>query len=149
MSRCKNSFATVLSVINFIIILCLGVFIALNATDVFKANNTEIKSDEKYVIYIGTNDKDTYKQEISTEQAKNIVDSICVKYTDGFTSLQANGGWVDETNTLTQENTLIYVFYEISQEQLENIMDDILEQLNQNSILIEKQQSLYTYYNGE
>lgn len=103
----------------------------------------------KYVLYIGTNDKDTYQQEIPTEEAKEIVNSICTKYTGGYTASDAKGGWVDETDTLTQENTLVYAFYDITEDQLVCIMNDVLLELNQNSILVEKQHAVYTYYSGQ
>lgn len=106
------------------------------------------KKDGKYILYIGTNDKDTYTQEIPMEEAKNIVNEICVKYVDGYTVSDAKGAWVDETDTLTQENTLVYIFYDVTEEQLEKIMDEVLRELNQNSILIEYQKTEYSYYSG-
>ena len=86
---------------------------------------------------------------ISTEEAREIVNEICIKYVDGYTASEAKGGWVDETDTLTQENTLVYAFYEVTEEQLVNIMEEILTALNQNSILLEKQEAIYTYYSGK
>ena len=56
---------------------------------------------------------------------------------------------MDGTDTLTQENTLVYAFYEVTEEQLVNIMEEILTALNQNSILLEKQEAIYTYYSGK
>lgn len=100
----------------------------------------------KYLLYIGINDKDTYKQEISTEEARNIVNSICAKYSGGYTVSDAKGGWVDETATLTQENTFVYVLYDVTEEQLVSIMDEVLMKLNQSSILVEKQDVVYRYY---
>lgn len=40
----------------------------------------ETASQGKYVLYIGTNDKDTYTQQIPLEQAETIVSGICSKY---------------------------------------------------------------------
>ena len=60
----------------------------------------------------------------------------------------AKGGWVDEKNILTEENTLIYSFYEASEEQIMQIMDDVLKELNQNSILITHGQENSAYYYG-
>ena len=34
----------------------------------------------QYVMYVGTNDKDTYKPEHTEEEARDIVDKICLKY---------------------------------------------------------------------
>ena len=111
--------------------------------------NQQMETGEKYILYIGTNDKDTYTQLIPTEEARGKVNAICAKYVGGYTVSDARGGWVDETDTLTQENTLVYSFYEVTEEQLRQIMDDVLKELNQNSILVEKQEAVYTYYSGE
>lgn len=109
----------------------------------------EMQTGEKYLLYIGLNDKDTYQQEITTEDARRTVNTICAKYADGYTASDASGGWVDQTGTLTQENTLVYAFYDISEEQLVCLMDDVLVALNQNSILVEKQQTHSIYYSGK
>lgn len=123
-----------------------------------KSRNTEVcictKSDEntvyyKYVLYVGLNDKDTYSQKISTEEATEIVNNICLKYTDGYTVSEAKGGWTDETGVVTRENTLVYSFYDISEVQITSIMDEILVELNQNSVLLETQNTYYTYYSGK
>lgn len=109
----------------------------------------QMETGDKYILYIGTNDKDTYTQLIPTEEARDKVNAICTRYVDGYTASDARGGWVDETDTLTQENTLVYLFYGVTNEQLKMIMDDVLVELNQNSILVEKQNAVYTYYSGE
>lgn len=106
----------------------------------------QMTAGEKYVLYIGLNDKDTYEQEISTEEARAIVNAVCAEYTEGYTASDAVGGWVDETDRLTQEQTLVYAFYDITEEQLISIMDEVLVRLNQNTLLLERQQAVYTYY---
>ena len=102
----------------------------------------------KYVLYIGTNDKDTYAQKIPTDKAKDIVNRICVKYIGGYTAQDAKGGWVDETGKLTQENTLVYSLNGVSENQVISIMNDVLKALNQDSILVEVQNVDYAYYKG-
>ena len=77
-----------------------------------------------------------------------MVNAICAKYVEGYTASDAKGGWVDETDTLTQENTLVYSFYNIKEEQLIQVMDEVREKLNQNSILVERQEAVYMYYYG-
>lgn len=115
-------------------------------TTVDSVLSKQMDTGDKYIIYIGTNDKDTYQQEISTEDARNMVNAICAKYVDGYTASDAKGGWVDKTDTLTQENTLVYSFYNVKEETLIQVMDEVLEKLNQNSILVERQEAVYTYY---
>lgn len=103
----------------------------------------------KYVLYIGLNDKDTYSQLISAEEAKKIVNGICTKYVDGYTVMEANGGWVDETGALTEEMSLVYTFSNVEESAVISIMDEVLVALNQNSILVEKQDQFFTFYSGK
>jgi hypothetical protein len=155
----KNSIVLTLLLLNIIATLVLtGLFslhmnshndIAINSNFTPKLIDYSSSQKGKYTLYIGTNDKDTYIQEISTEDAKNIINSICVEYVGGYTSQEATGGWIDETNTLTMENTLIYHFYDVTEDQIISIMNDVLIKLNQKSILIEAQDVNYTYYYGD
>ncbi len=103
----------------------------------------------KYILYIGTNDKDTYKQEIPTEEADRIIKEISSKYVEGYTAFRANGGWVDEKGILTQEVTLVYEYADVSEETIRAIMDELLIQLNQNAILVEREDVSMQYYYGE
>ena len=120
----------------------IGYLVVQNTQETQKNNTAEsilsdqMETGEKYIIYIGTNDKDTYQQEIPRNEARDMVNAICAKYVEGYTASDAKGGWVDETDTLTQENTLVYSFYNIKEEQLIQVMDEVREKLNQNSIHI-------------
>jgi len=103
----------------------------------------------QYILYIGTNDKDTYEQVISTADAINIVNSICAKYVDGYTVSKAKGGWIDEKGILTQENTLVYTFTGVKETEIVAIMREILIAMNQNSILVERKNVSKTFFNGK
>ena len=109
----------------------------------------EDAEDGRYVLYIGLNDKDTYEQIIPTDEARDIVNQICTKYVEGYTASEANGGWVDETGTLTEESTLVYILSDAHEEDVIAIMDEVLAALNQNSILVERQEYVYSFYNGK
>ena len=102
----------------------------------------------KYVLYIGLNDKDTCSQIIPTEEAKEIVNGICVKYAEGYTVTEANGGWIDEAGALTEEVSLVYTITNAEEADVVSIMDEVLTALNQNSILVEQQEITCTYYSG-
>ena len=141
----------IISVINLAAVICLSVYIFYTPknNDSDKFLGEDIEKTSKYTLYIGTNDKDTYTQVIPLDKAKDIVDKICVKYTGGFTGFDAVGGWTDEKNNFTHENTLVYVLYDVTEEQLKNIMDDTLKELNQNSILVETNDTEHIYYDGK
>ena len=151
----KHGIRAVILLLVFNLLLSGGIIGYLAAKNVRETEpeagllTASMDSGTKYLLYIGTNDKDTYKQEIPTEEAKEIVNSICARYAGGYTASDAKGGWVDETDTLTQENTLVYAFYDVTEDQLICIMNDVLRELNQNSILVEEQYAVYTYYSGQ
>jgi hypothetical protein len=106
-------------------------------------------SEPEYVLYIGTNDKDTYKSEIPYDECVSDVTDICLDHVDGFTISEARGVWKDDTGTSTFENTIVCRFDGANEEQINAICDDVLTALNQNSILIEKQNGEDTYYTGK
>lgn len=103
----------------------------------------------KYVLYIGLNDKDTSSQIISAEEAKEIVNGICAKHVDGYTVMEANGGWVDETGALTEELSLVYTLSNAEEADVVLIMNEVITALNQKSIFVERQDISYTYYSGK
>jgi len=103
----------------------------------------------KYTLFIGLNDKDTYEQEIPSEEAERIMTDIALKYVDGFTVHSARGTYKDEKGVITNENSLVVEVSNASEQQIKDIMDEILEELNQNSILLEKQRINSEFYEGE
>jgi hypothetical protein len=145
-------FRTVVILILVLEMLVLSGVVLYLATDKTsggsQALDYQYSENGKYVLYIGLNDKDTYEQIIPTEEAKTIVNNICAKYLGGYTVSEANGGWVDETGTLTEETSLVYSLSEADEADIVQIMDEVLKALNQNSILVERQDLLYTYYSG-
>jgi hypothetical protein len=102
----------------------------------------------KYTLYIGLNDKDTYQQEISTEDAERVVTAIVLNYVDGFTQMMAKGVFKDDTGVITYENSLIYEFLDAHEEQITKIMDEVLVALNQTSILVERAKVDFEFYEG-
>ena len=101
-----------------------------------------------YTLYIGTNDKDTYKQEIPTEEAKHIVDEICTKYVNGFTVQDSIGTWNDENDVITHETTIMCYLDDIDEETLHRICEEIRVALNQNTVLIQKEYTALDFYAG-
>ncbi|NLL41838.1 MAG: DUF3574 domain-containing protein [Firmicutes bacterium] len=93
----------------------------------------------KYTLYIGLNDKDSYRQEIPTEEAEALVEGIILKYADGFTRILAKGAYTDGAGVVTFEDSLIYELLFTTEEQVSKIIDEVLAALNQDSVLVERQ----------
>jgi hypothetical protein len=99
-------------------------------------------------MYVGTNDKDTYQPEHSQEEARDIVDQVCLKYFEGYTLQDATGAWTDETGAITHEYTLVCYFDDADKDTVHKAADDIITALNQNSVLIEENQIGMEFYSG-
>lgn len=106
------------------------------------------RADKEYVLYIGLNDKDEYTQLISTEDAENEIRKIFMQYLDGYTVMSAEGIWVDEKGVPTTERMLVCSVYGAEEQDILQIMDAVLEELNQNTILLEERSVTYIYYGG-
>lgn len=80
-----------------------------------------------YSVYIGMNDKDTHKQEISTENFKNIIG----KAFENCTILETTGFYKGE-----QEKSLQVIVYGIDAKTVMMKINELKKTLNQESILI-------------
>lgn len=142
----KNKLTLIVG-IQFVIIAVIVIFLIV--TNFISGHSLDkfYKSD-CYTLYIGLNDKNTYKQEISTDTAIAIVDDICTRYVDGFTMFEAKGCWTDDKGTIMKENTLVYMFYDTTEESLTSVMDEVLVALNQSEILVRIDIMQTAYYDG-
>ena len=104
---------------------------------------------DKYTLYLGLNDKDTYEQKISTEDAIDKANQICAAHSGGYTQFTARGGWTNDDGTLGHENTLVYMIYDISESDLKAILDEFIKDFNQSSVLVEKSETAHIYYSGQ
>ena len=97
-------------------------------------------------MYLGTNDKDTLKQEIPTETIREQMHEICMKYADGYTLSIMEGFYRDEAGNPTREVTLVYVFFNTPLESMKKIMDEAIVKFNQKNILLEESKSKTIFY---
>ena len=102
----------------------------------------------QYVMYVGLNDKDTDEQIISKEDAKEIIENICFKYVEGYTIQEASGSWVDEENNSIHEQTIVCHFDDADESAVHKIADEVIEKLNQSTVLIEKDKIETDLYEG-
>lgn len=108
----------------------------------------KVESSRKYTLYIGLNDKDTFEQKFSTEDALEKANIICAKHSGGYTQFSAHGGWTNDDGTSGHENTIVYEIYDISESDLKAMLDELLKEFNQSSILVEEANTDHIYYSG-
>ena len=128
--------------------ICVTMILGIAVYKLAREQDTEANTN-KYVMYIGLNDKDSYEQIISKEDAEEIIDNICLKYVDGYTIQEATGSWVDEKENVTCEETIVCYFNDADEGTVYKIADEVIEKLNQNTVLIEKCKIETDFYGGD
>jgi len=108
----------------------------------------EISPYKKYTMYLGTKDKNTGRQEISTEKMKSRMHEICMKYVDGYTVSVMDGYYRDEKGNPVHEVSLVYFFLDTPIDALEHIMEEAILEFNQSSILLEESEARSILYKG-
>lgn len=94
----------------------------------------------KYILYIGMNDKDTKKQNITVLSAREIImNTITATGLDGATISEAVGIYKHEDGTIITEQTLRVEILFATDKHIKSICDTLKQVLNQESIAVEKQ----------
>ena len=87
----------------------------------------------KFNLYVGLHDKTTKKQEVTTEDAKDIVNNVC-----GDCSIQEITGYYTHDNgEKVKENTLKVELLFKSEDEVRLYCQDLKKLLNQESIICE------------
>ncbi len=103
--------------------------------------------DIQYVMYLGTNDKDTNKPVFTQAEAKEKAKEILIRHFGGFTIQEADGGWIDE-GTLYQEYTLVVYLSDTTKEAVQAAADELIEVFRQSSVLIQANPTKTEFYGG-
>ena len=104
-------------------------------------------TDQQYVLYVGTNDKDTNQPVFTQTEAMEKLRGILVDHFGGYTIQEAHGGWQAE-GTLYQEYTLVVYLSDTTLEQVHAAADEIIETFRQSSILIQTNPTTTEFYSG-
>ena len=126
-----------------VIALCLS---AVSLGTAHKPADQET-GDVQYVMYLGTNDKDTNQPVCSPEEAKVRAAEILVDHFGGYTIQEANGGWVNG-DTECQEYTLVIYLSDTTEEAVHAAADELIETFNQNSVLIQANPTTTEFYSA-
>ncbi len=108
----------------------------------------EDNSQEQYVMYLGTNSKDTNAPMFEKDECKERAKKILMDMTGGYTIQEADGGWIDDNGNECQEYTLVIYLSDITTEKVHEIADVFLKEFNQNSILIQTNPTQTEFYSG-
>ena len=94
---------------------------------------------DKYILYVGMNDKDTKTQNITILSAREIImNTVMGNGLDGATISEDIGLYKHEDGTVVTEQTLRVEILFATEKQIKHICEVLKQVLNQESIVVEK-----------
>lgn len=91
---------------------------------------------ERYVLYMGLNDKDSHVQMIADVEAYKIVRNIILSYVSGATIFSGSGIFQHDDGTIVIENTFRIELIGTDRGTVDQIISDLKRAFNQESILL-------------
>ncbi len=107
----------------------------------------EAGQDIQYVMYLGTNDKDTNTPVFTEAEAMEKAREILIRHFGGYTIQEAHGGWIDEGKEY-QEYTLVIYMSDTTPEAVHAAADELISTFRQSSVLIQENPTRTEFYSG-
>lgn len=104
--------------------------------------------DVQYVLYLGTNDKDTNTPVFTQAEAMEKAREILLRNFGGYTIQEAHGGWIDN-GTEYQEYTLVIYLSDTTPEKVHAAADELVSTFRQSSVLIQENPTKTEFYSGK
>lgn len=142
MKKWTNAAALILSV------LALAAAVTALAIAVRPAEQPSSAEDVQYVMYVGTNDKDTNEPVLPPEEARAKAQEILLRHLGGYTIQEANGGWIDGEKVYTEYTMVIYMSDTVP-EKVHAVGDEMISAFHQSSVLIQANQTRTEFYSGQ
>ena len=105
-------------------------------------------SDVQYVLYLGTNDRDTNTPVFTQAEAMERAREILIRHVAGYTIQEAHGGWIDEGKEY-QEYTLVISLSDTTPEKVHAAADELISVFRQSSVLIQENPTKTEFYAGK
>ena len=105
--------------------------------------------DTQYVLYLGTNDKDTNEPVFTPEESKRKLEDILIDHMGGYTVQEATGGWKGDDGKEYQEYTLVIYLSDTDADTVHKLCDELISVYHQSSILIQMNKTATEFYSGK
>ena len=109
----------------------------------------EAQKDVQYVLYVGTNDKDTAQPVYPPAEALEKAKALLISRFGGYTVQEAHGGWIDDDGTVFQEYTIMIHLSDTTADAVHTLCDDLIKLFNQSTILIHENETKTEFYSGK
>lgn len=119
------------------------------STSVSAAAAETSMDDKEFVLYLGTNDKDTNEPVYSHEESKERAKAILMEDFGGYTIQEAEGGWKGDDGTQYQEYTLVIYLSDTDIDTVHATAQKLIDEFHQSSILINTQPVQSEFYDGK
>lgn len=138
--------------VNMIVLVIALLAICVSAVSLFVAlqpKQEDVKDEQnvQYVLYLGTNDKDTNEPVFSPDEARTKAEDILIEHFGGYTIQEAHGGWEYE-GTRYQEYTIVIYLSDTNLDAVHAAAKDMIRVFNQSSVLIQTNSTVTEFYSG-
>lgn len=107
----------------------------------------EENRDIQYVLYLGTNDKDSNEPVYPPEEAKKKAEEILLDHFGGFTIQEAHGGWKDGDKVYSEYTIVIYLS-DTNIDEVHSAAEEMVDTFHQSSVLIQSNETTTEFYGG-
>ena len=122
---------------------------AEEAEDVLSNRNKEEAGSVQYVMYLGTNDKDTNEPVFSEEESMKKAQEILIRLFGGYTIQEARGGWLNEDGKICQEYTLVIYLSDTTKDKVHEAAREMIDTFRQSSVLIQSNPTETEFYTAD
>ena len=113
------------------------------------ANADASSGGKEYVLYLGTNDKDTNEPVFTPEESMERAKDILMDNFGGYTIQEAQGGWRGDDGTEYQEYTLVIYLSDTDLDSVHEVAQELIKEFNQSSVLINTDTVETEFFAGE
>ncbi len=110
---------------------------------------TSAQDSVQYVLYLGTNDKDTNRPVFTQAEAMEKAREVLIKRFGGYTIQEARGGWIDDDGVECQEYTLVIYLSDTTEEQVHDAANELISIFHQSSVLIQANPTRTEFYTAK
>lgn len=95
---------------------------------------------KKFTLYLGLNDKDTKRQEISTIEAYKVITNILASDFGGGTIFEAKGIYKHDDGSVIIENTLRIEILFAEENRIRELVSNLKKIFNQESVAVQREE---------